>query len=76
MQGTQLFRDTYDGLNRVAGMEHGTPSSGSIRIMYCVPYAVIRRRSSVGVSPTRQLSLRPVAIGAAVAATKPLKSPM
>jgi len=39
-----------------------------------VSYAVTRRRSSVGVSPTRQRSLQPVAIGAAVAATKPLKS--
>jgi len=32
-----------------------------------------RRRFSVGESPTRQLSLRPVAIGAAVEAMKPLK---
>ena len=32
-----------------------------------------RRRSSVGESPTRQLSLRPVAIGVAVEAMKPLK---
>ena len=43
-------------------------------IQYCVPYAVTRRRSSVGVSPTRQLSLQPVATGAAVAVTKSLES--
>src|SRR5262249_59479018 len=32
--------------------------------------AVQRRRSSVGVTPTRQLSLQPVAIGAAMEVTK------
>jgi hypothetical protein len=37
------------------------------RIIQC---AVQRRRSTVGATPTRQLSLRPVAIGAAVEVTK------
>jgi len=36
-------------------------------------YAVQRRRFSVGESPTRQLSFRPVAIGAAEEVTNPLK---
>jgi hypothetical protein len=36
----------------------------------CPLCAVQRRRSSVGVSPTRQLSFQPVAIGAVVAVTK------
>ena len=40
------------------------------RIIQC---AVERRRFSVGAKPTRQLSLQPVAIGAAVEVTKPLK---
>jgi hypothetical protein len=35
-----------------------------------------RRRFSVGENPTRQLSLQPVAIGAAVEAMKPLKPPV
>ena len=35
--------------------------------------AVVRRRSSVGASPTRQLSLRPEAIGAVMEVTKWLK---
>jgi len=35
--------------------------------------AVIRRRSSVGASPTRQLSLQPEAIGAVMEVTKWLK---
>ncbi len=35
--------------------------------------AVLRRRSSVGASPTRQLSLRPEAIGAVIEVTKWLK---
>jgi hypothetical protein len=36
-------------------------------------YAVLRRRSSVGANPTRQLSLRPEAIGAVMEVTKWLK---
>ncbi len=35
--------------------------------------AVVRRRSSVGANPTRQLSLRPEAIGAVMEVTKWLK---
>ncbi len=35
--------------------------------------AVLRRRSSVGASPTRQLSLRPESIGAVMEVTKLLK---
>ena len=38
--------------------------------------AVRRRVSSVGESPTRQLSLQPVAIGAVVEATEQLKPPV
>jgi len=41
--------------------------------LYGVPCAVKRRRSSAGEIPAWQLSLRPVAIGAVVEATKRLK---
>ena len=45
--------------------------------MSCVPLcAVKRRRSSVGANPTRQLSLQPVAIGAAVEVTIPPEPPV
>ena len=45
-------------------------SGSKCRLRGC---AVIRRRSSVGASPTRQLSLRPEAIGAVMEVTKWLK---
>ena len=55
---SQRHRLTGERMNRLA------------RIIQC---AVERRRFSVGAKPTRQLSLQPVAIGAAVEVTKPLK---
>src|SRR5947207_633446 len=43
----------------------------------CVPLCAVKRwRSAVGATPTRQLSLQPVAIGAAVEATIPPKPPV
>lgn len=46
------------------------PTPQLTRIIQC---AVKRRRSSGGENPSRQLSLQPVATGAAVEAMKPLK---
>ncbi len=50
------------------------PSSGCVADKW-PPWvcAVLRRRSSVGANPTRQLSLRPEAIGAVMEVTKWLK---
>ena len=64
--GTTNFRGTL----KVEVLGGKVAAIALARIIQC---AVERRRFSVGAKPTRQLSLQPVAIGAAVEVTKPLK---
>ena len=57
---------------------YGLPLPANLKHLFVMNSAVRRerRRFPVGAEPTRQLSLRPVAIGAVVEATKRLKPPV
>ena len=62
---------TEPGRYLFVGPSQKTPSGAEIlRCFFILRCAVKRRGSSVGVIPTRQLSLQPVAIGAVVEVTK------
>ena len=65
--------DAWQG-DRIIVDTAGRSTDESLKAL--ITCAVTRRDFSVGVSPTRQLSLRPVAIGAVVEVTKRQKPSM
>ena len=60
----------FNALAPICSSNRSQPYRAQCLLRVC---AVVRRRSSVGASPTRQLSLRPEAIGAVMEVTKWLK---